>query len=125
MSKSETKLSTANDPGKSHTTGYNHSQEKKYESLHLTKFTEKYGTKWRWALFIHILSLIKDIDINYIDKDRLSLLIEVPVDYYEDSIEEFFNELYNMVSKQCMVNIRMTPLTGSVHGQKKYEIGIL
>lgn len=90
----------------------------------VTRFTRKYGTKWRWAVFIHILSLINQSEINDIDKERLSFLVEIPESFLGKQVEDFFSELFNLISKQCMVNIRVTPINMDVNEPLLYEIGI-
>ncbi len=78
MSKPRTTLSTVTSSEKNHTNEYHLDHEDEQESMPITRFTEKYSTKWRWALLIHILSLIRNIDITYIDKNRLTFLVEIP-----------------------------------------------
>jgi hypothetical protein len=82
----------------------------KLSSIKLTSFMKKHGSQWRWAVLVHLASLLKKLDIQEVDLHDLSFITSFQEDTQEEKeVEYFFQALYNLMSKLCLVEISVTP----------------
>jgi hypothetical protein len=96
-------------------------------NMKLSSFLEKYGSKWRWAVLIHLISLIKKLDIQELDFESLAFTTIFKENEDEKStseeVEEFFQAFYNLINKLCLVQTTITPYPNKNNeNQGKYLI---
>jgi len=90
--------------------------------IKMTSFIKEYGTKWRWALLVHLASIFKKLDIQEIDLESMAFTANMRDEegkLHSEEIEEFFQAFYNIISKLCLVKTSVTPLAKMEADQQK------
>ena len=90
------------------------------ESINMTRFIKKYGSRWRWAMLVHLMELFKQIDVQDVDLERLMFTTSFKEETdSEEIIEKFFQVFHNLVNKSCLVKTSVTPLISSENDTEK------
>ncbi|MHA1448990.1 MAG: hypothetical protein ACTSP4_06165 [Candidatus Hodarchaeales archaeon] len=94
------------------------------KSMKITRFMQKYGTKWRWAVLVHIVQLLKQLDIEDVDLERLAFTASFKESSSNEEVEEFFQVLFNLISKSCLVKTDILPIEKSLKDSDCYLVKI-
>ena len=86
------------------------SGKKNRSGMSTVAFTEKYDAHWRWAVFLNLISLLKDFQSVKFDLAEKTIHISITEDDMMipgDIIEEKLALMQNYMSKLCCDEIKL------------------